>query len=259
MKRVLVTGASGQLGLSIQDIADEHINIEFVFFDSESLDINDLEKKSKIFISGNFDWCINCAAYSNVEQAEKTPEMAYHTNAEGVKKLALACKKHNITLVHISTDYVFNGKKDLPYTPDDIPNPINEYGKSKLKGEQYIQQVLDNYYIVRSSWLYHKKHGNNFYKTILRKARKGETLRITSKEKGCPTNTKKLTKYLISLILEENQQFGVYHYTDGNAMTWYDFAEIILLENHLKGITNLIKDDDYITFAKRPKFSVLAN
>ncbi len=147
MKRILVTGALGQLGLSIQDIATEYTDLEFVFTSSEVLDITDTEMVNNAFASGNFDWCINCAAYSNVEQAEKTPEMAFKVNAEGVKNLALACKQIQATLVHISTDYVFNGEKGSPYTPEDLPSPINEYGRSKLKGEQYIQQILSKYFI----------------------------------------------------------------------------------------------------------------
>ncbi|MBU2904909.1 dTDP-4-dehydrorhamnose reductase [Arenibacter algicola] len=257
IKRILVTGASGQLGLSIQDIAMEYPQLVFVFANSEALDITDYVQVDKIIENGNFDYCINCAAYTNVEHAEKSPEMAFKVNAEAVKHLALACKQYGVTLIHISTDYVFDGEKGSPYTVDDQPNPINMYGKSKWEGEKYIQEILDKYFIVRTSWLYHKKHGNNFYKTILKKAKKGEVLRITDEQIGCPTNAANLAKFLLKHILTENQEYGIYHFTDGQVMSWYGFAQNILKENGLKSTTNIVKENNYRSFAKRPKNSIL--
>lgn len=257
LKRILVTGASGQLGLSLQDLAHEHPNLEFIFKNSKDLDITDRERINKIFEIGGFDYCINCAAYTKVDEAEKNPKMAFNVNAEAVKNLALVCKNNNVTLIHISTDYVFDGEKGSPYTVDDQPNPINLYGKSKWEGEKYIQEIWDKYFIVRTSWLYHKIHGHNFYKTILAKAKKGEELRITDKEIGCPTNAANLAKFLLKLILAENQNFGIYHYSDGQIMSWYRFALCILEENGLKNTTNIVKDNNYRSFAHRPKFSVL--
>ena len=121
---------------------------------SKELDITRLKMVEEIFGSNQFDFCINCAAYTNVEQAEKQPDKAFVINGEGVKNIAIACKANNVVLIHISTDYVFDGAKETPYSVKDQPNPINEYGKSKLLGEQYIQQILKKYYIVRTSWLY---------------------------------------------------------------------------------------------------------
>ncbi|WP_150452169.1 dTDP-4-dehydrorhamnose reductase [Arenibacter lacus] len=257
IKRVLVTGANGQLGLSLQDISGHYSNLKFVFADSKELDITNLEMVNQYFKIGNFHYCINCAAYTNVEQAEKTPEIAFKVNAEGVKNLALACMENQVILIHISTDYVFDGEKGSPYTIHDSPNPINQYGKSKLAGEQYLQEILRNHFIVRTSWLYHKTHGKNFYKTILEKAKKGETLRITDRETGCPTNSENLAKFLVNLITTENHVYGIHHFTDGNAMSWYQFALNIIEENNLKNNTKIIKDNSYQTVAERPKYSVL--
>ncbi|WP_086476190.1 dTDP-4-dehydrorhamnose reductase [Arenibacter amylolyticus] len=257
IKRVLVTGANGQLGLSIQDISDQNSNLEFVFADSKELNITNLEMVNQYFQTGKFDYCINCAAYTNVEQAEKTPEIAFKVNAEGVKNLSLACKENQVILIHISTDYVFDGEKDSPYTIHDSTNPINQYGKSKLAGEQILQRTWRNHFIVRTSWLYHKIHGKNFYKTILEKAKKGETLRITDREIGCPTNSENLAKFLVNLITTDNHAYGLHHFTDGKAMSWYDFAISILEEYNLKENTNIIRDNSYQTLAKRPRYSVM--
>ena len=257
IKRVLVTGASGQLGRSLQDLAHEYPKLEFVFMDSKDLDITDSEKVNKTIELGAFEHCINCAAYTNVEQSEKSPEKAFKVNAEAVKNLALLCKKYHVTLTHISTDYVFDGEKGSTYTVDDQPNPINEYGKSKWEGEKYIQEIMDQYYIVRTSWLYHKKYGHNFYKTILEKARKGEVLRITDEQVGCPTDAAHLAKYIMELVLTANQEYGIYHFTDGQAMSWFKFAKNIIEENGLKNTTKIDKDNNYRSFAKRPQISVL--
>ncbi|WP_034256689.1 dTDP-4-dehydrorhamnose reductase [Arenibacter latericius] len=257
IKRILVTGANGQLGLSIKDIAIDYPEMEFIFANSLDLDITDPEMVNDLFQTGSFDYCINCAAYTNVEQAEKTPELAYKVNAEGVKNLSMACKENQVVLIHISTDYVFDGEKGSPYTIHDSTNPINQYGKSKLVGEQYIQQLWRNHFIVRTSWLYHKVHGKNFYKTILEKAKKGDELRIIDKEVGCPTNAANLAKFILDLIATENHAYGLYHFTGEQAMSWYDFAISILEKNNLKETTNVIRDNSYQTLAKRPKYSVM--
>ena len=182
-KRVLVTGANGQLGKTINELFSKNEdNLKFTFATRAELDITK-EANLKVFFRNNkFDYCINCAAYTNVEQAEKTPKTAYKVNAEGVKYLAEACKETDTVLIHISTDYVFDGEKTEPYTVKDKPNPINEYGKSKLLGEQHIQDILEKYFIIRTSWLYSKKYGNNFYKTILEKAKAEKELFITDEQ-----------------------------------------------------------------------------
>lgn len=257
-KRVLVTGAKGQLGLTIKELfKDNNDNLDFAFVTKKELDITDKESLKQYFNTNHFDYCINCAAYTNVEQSEKTPKIAYQVNGEGVKYLAKACKEHKITLIHISTDYVFDGEKTEPYTVEDEPNPINEYGKSKLLGEQYIQEVLEDYFIIRTSWLYSKKYENNFYRTILKKAKANETLSVTDEQKGCPTNTENLANYILSLVKDESKNYGIKHFCDNKAMTWYDFAEEVLKNNNLTDKTKLVKAKNYRTFAQRPKNSVL--
>lgn len=259
-KKVLVTGANGQLGKTIEELSANSLSKQdFVFMSKSELDITDLHSLKKLFSKYSFDYVINCAAYTNVEQAEKTPEIAFRVNALGVNNLSKLCDRYDIVLIHISTDYVFDGKKEEPYDIEDLPNPINEYGKSKLLGEQHIQKILNKYFIIRTSWLYSKKYGNNFYKVILKKAKTQEDLYVTDKEKGCPTNTVNISYFIYELITKKNNNFGIYHFSGKNEMTWYDFAKEILLENGLLDKINLVKADNYVTFAKRPKYSVLAN
>lgn len=257
MSRILVTGSKGQLGMSLQEIAKDYSDFNFVFIDSKTLDITDSDAVDAIFESVSFDYCINCAAYTNVEQAEKEPDKAFAVNAEGVRNITNACKKDQVVLLQISTDYIFDGEKETGYLPSDTPNPINVYGASKLKGEEIVQGELSDYFIVRTSWLYNKSYGHNFYRTILRKAKAGENLMVTEDQRGCPTNTENLAKFLLSLIANKNKKFGVYHFSDGIAMTWYGFAKNILEANGLMGLVKLEKAKNYRTFAARPKNSVL--
>lgn len=257
--KVLVTGANGQLGKTIKELySQNNLNLEFVFTNKKSLDITEENQISKLFDANNFKYCINCAAYTNVEQAEKTPEIAFRINADGVKKLVKKCKETNTVLVHISTDYVFDGEKEEAYTPLDLPNPINEYGKSKLEGEIYIKKKLERYFIIRTSWLYSKKYGLNFYTKILNKIKSNKELFVTSNQVGCPTDTVNLAKYIIGIIITDSS-FGIYHFSDSKVMTWYDFAKSILKEQGVDQKIKLVKTNNYRTFAKRPKNSVLRN
>ncbi|MCL4164280.1 UNVERIFIED_CONTAM: hypothetical protein GTU68_010844, partial [Idotea baltica] len=218
--------------------------------------ITDKEKVNSTFRTGSFDFCINCAAYTNVDDAERFPQLAFAVNAEGAKNLGQACSSNEVKLIHISTDYVFDGRKQGPYLPEDAPNPINVYGKSKLKGEQYIQELLQQYYIVRTSWLY-SEYGANFYKTILKKAKTEKKLSITTDQIGCPTNANNLAVFLMEFLKAAIKPYGIYHFTDGEAMTWYEFAEKILRENRMDDVVHLEKVKNYRTFAARPKNSVL--
>lgn len=255
MIRVLVTGSDGQLGKCIQKIVAEYPQIDFIFHNSSSLDITDPEAIHKVFDSEPFDFCVNCAAYTNVEQAEKTPEPAFAVNAEAARHLSLACSEYMVKLIHISTDYVFDGEKETKYSVSDKTNPINEYGKSKLAGEKYIQLNLNEHFIIRTSWLY-SEFGKNFYKTILEKAKTEEVLHITDEQTGCPTNANNLAKYILHLIVSKNRNYGIHHFTDGEAMTWYDFANKIFEKN---GLETNIKPKNYPTVARRPRYSVLKN
>ncbi len=254
--KVLVTGANGQLGKSIRKIAKDMNGPHFVFKNSQELDITDALQVNSIFLREDFDYCINCAAYTNVEKAENNPEAAFKVNTEGVAGIAEACSNNKVILIHISTDYVFDGEKKEPYTTEDSTNPINVYGKSKLGGENHIHEILDHFFIVRTSWLY-SEFGKNFYTTILEKARKGEPLKITEDQTGCPTHAVNLAEYVIALIVSESKAYGIHHFTDGKAMTWYEFAFGILQEHALLDAVVLEKAKNYRTFARRPKNSVL--
>lgn len=257
--KILVTGADGQLGLTIKELFEGTDDFEFVFVNKEGLDITSRKKVRKVFSENNFDYCINCAAYTDVEQAEKTPEITYKVNSEGVKNIAESCKRYNVILIHISTDYVFDGKKAELYNIKDTPNPINEYGKSKLLGEKYIQEIAEKYFIIRTSWLYSKKHGHNFYKTILKKAKKGENISVVDNQRSCPTSCIDLTNFIFHLIENKLNCFGVLHFSGEKEMTWYEFALEILKENRLINQANIVINNNYITFAKRPIYSVLKN
>ena len=154
--KLLVTGANGQLGQTIKENYESDPSFDIIFVSKNELDITNDEEIKTFFENQKFNYCINCAAYTNVDQSESNPDLAFKVNAQGVKNLAIQCKKHKIILIHISTDYVFDGKNQVPYTEEDEPNPINQYGKSKLLGETYIQEVMECYFIIRTSWLYSK-------------------------------------------------------------------------------------------------------
>ncbi|MDC6350616.1 dTDP-4-dehydrorhamnose reductase [Zeaxanthinibacter sp. PT1] len=256
MKSVLVTGANGQLGQCLRAAAESWDDMVFDFRSQQELDITNKAAIDNLLEGNAYDYCINCAAYTNVEAAEKNSEKAFEINAEAVGIMARSCHEKSVVLIHISTDYVFDGEKAGPYLPSDPPNPINEYGKSKLKGEQYVEQYMSRYFIVRTSWLY-SEYGDNFYIKILEKAHKGETLYITDAQTGTPTNANNLATYILDLIMTGSKEYGIHHFTDGKPMTWFDFAGQILKDNNLEEGTQLIRNNNYPTFAARPKNSVL--
>ena len=256
--KVLVTGSRGQLGQTIKELYSKNdLGIDFMFTSKEELDITDEINVKSLFDNNKFDYCINCAAYTNVEQAEKTPEVAFEINSVAVKFLALACKDSNTILIHVSTDYVFDGENNEPYSVHDEANPINEYGKSKLLGEQEIQNILSKYFIVRTSWLYSKTYGNNFYRKILKKSKQQKELFVVDSETGCPTDAVNLANYLVGLIVESKSDYNILHFCDDKIMTWYDFAVEILRENKLLHQTRLVKSNTHVSSINRPKYSAL--
>ncbi|WP_430410918.1 dTDP-4-dehydrorhamnose reductase [Kordia sp.] len=258
MKTVLVTGANGQLGQCIQKIRHQFTDISFQFKSSSELDITNAKAIHDYFENNTIDYCVNCAAYTNVELAESEEEKAYLVNAAAAKLLAETCKKHHTTLIHISTDYVFDGKKQTPYVETDITNPISVYGASKLKGEQYIQETFQNYFIIRTSWLY-AEFGNNFYKTMLRKVAEKANLTITTEQKGTPTNANDLAELVVAIIKTDTKDFGVYHFSNEGEATWYDFTKEIIQNLNLAEAEkpSLRSIDSYKTKAARPDNSVL--
>ncbi|GGW98339.1 dTDP-4-dehydrorhamnose reductase [Salegentibacter mishustinae] len=256
MKNVLVTGASGQLGACFKKISKNYTECNFVFKSSSEADITDKPKLEKLFSEIKFDWVINCAAYTNVEKAESEEEKAFKINATGAKNLAEVCNENRATLVHFSTDYVFDGKAEKPYIETDKTNPINIYGASKLKGEHLIAEVLKEHLIFRTSWLY-SEFGHNFYKTILRKIEENAELNITTSQTGTPTNANDLAEFVLEIIASENKDFGLYHFSNLGEATWYDFAKTILECTGNSEDIVLNKSNNFKTIAARPEYSVL--
>ena len=222
MKRVLITGANGQLGLALQEAAKDS-NLALVFMNKNTLDITNTQAVKEVFATHFFDVCINAAAYTDVDGAESNKALAYAINATAVETLAKACKQHGCWLVHISTDYVFDGTLDRPYTPTDTPNPLNVYGASKLAGEQAIQAVGGTYSIVRTSWLY-SRNGNSFYTKLQAQLDAGKTLRVTADQKGCPTRAEDLAAHLLTGIANQQLSKGISHFSGNEVMTWLDLA-----------------------------------
>ncbi|MEB8328233.1 dTDP-4-dehydrorhamnose reductase [Flavobacteriaceae bacterium KMM 6897] len=254
--KILITGANGQLGKCIQDVVEDYPEYDFHFKTSTDLDITSQEEINTLFAHEKFDFCINCAAYTAVDKAETDKENAFLVNAEAVKYLAEACKDYDTTLIHISTDFVFDGTKGTPYTEDDLPNPINVYGTSKLKGEQYIQGILNNNFIIRTSWVY-SEYGHNFVKTMLRLGEDREELSVVNDQIGTPTYAGDLANAIMEIISTKTTNFGLYHYSNEGLISWYDFAKAIF---EIKGIdvkVNPIPSEAYPTPAKRPMYSVL--
>lgn len=254
--KVLVTGAGGQLGKCLQKHSKLYSEIDFLFESSQTLNIASEESLTIFFNTHQPDVCINCAAYTNVEGAESDEKTAFQVNSEAVKSLSEHCKTYDTQLIHISTDYVFDGLKLSSYLEIDSVNPINIYGASKLQGEVMISEHMDNYFILRTSWLY-SEFGHNFFNTILKKADEGAELNITTEQIGTPTNANDLAKFILNLINVNSDAFGLYHYSNQGEATWYDFARLILEEKQLEEEVKLKATFSYPTKAKRPKFSVL--
>lgn len=254
--KILITGANGQLGLCLKDIYAEYPSYFFDFKTSKQLDITNQNQIASLFQNENYDYCINCAAYTAVDKAESEKEQAFLVNGEAVKYIAEACKITKTVLIHISTDFVFDGTKNSPYTEEDQPNPINIYGASKLKGEQYVQNILTNFFIIRTSWVY-SEHGNNFVKTMLRLGKDRDELSVVNDQFGSPTYAGDLAAVILKFIEEKNTNFGVYHYSNEGEISWFDFAKTIFISSKNKIKLNSIPAANYPTPARRPMFSVM--
>lgn len=258
---VLVTGANGQLGQSLQFIVEKYADIDFVFCDSSTLDITNLDNVTQVFQQFKPNYCINAAAYTAVDKAESEPEKARLINVIGAQNIAEVCKEMNCILLHISTDFVFDGSKTTPYTEDDQPNPTGVYGQTKLDGEKAIQTTFDNYYIIRTSWVY-SQFGANFMKTMLRLAAERDSLSVVNDQIGTPTHAIDLAKCLLKIIETNNQQsttdnFGIYNFSNEGQCSWYDFAKEIFRVNNISINLQPIPTASYPTPAKRPSYSVL--
>ena len=257
MKTILVTGANGQLGQCFQKQAKKYPDYRFLYCSSKELDITSKDAINSFFTDHKIDFCINTAAYTNVEQAENHRELAYLVNAQGAKNIAEACKENSAILFHFSTDYVFNGTSKEPYKESDKVDPINVYGASKLKGEEEIMFVHKQCFIFRTSWLY-SEFGHNFYRTILKKADEKAELNITATQLGTPTNANDLAEFVLKVIDSGSKEFGIYHFSNEGEATWYDFAEEILDYSKKRDQVILNKTGFFKTLAKRPEYSVLS-
>jgi len=258
---VLVTGASGQLGQSLQFIAPNYPAIKFVFCDSKTLDITNEMNCKEVFYKTKPNYCINTAAYTAVDKAESEPEKANLINVVGAKNIAATCKQFDTKLIHISTDFVFVGSNNSQYTETDLPNPKGVYGQTKLDGEKAIQEVFPNYFIVRTSWVY-SQFGNNFMKTMLRLSSERDVISVVDDQIGTPTNAVDLAEALVQIILTDNQQsttdnFGIYHFSNEGQCSWYDFAAEIFRVNKISINLQPIPTTSYPTPAVRPAYSVL--
>ena len=256
MKTVLVTGANGQLGKSIHRIAKDYPELKFVFTDVAELDITNIDDVNAFFSSNKTDYCINCAAYTAVDKAEEEVDKAYLLNAIAVKHLAEACKTSAAVLIHISTDFVFDGTKRTPYTEEDTPNPLSVYGKSKLKGEQYLQGILERHFIVRTSWLY-SEYGNNFVKTMFRLAETRDEISVVNDQIGSPTYAGDFASFLLEIINKPSKDYGIYHYSNEGSISWYDFA-VEIFKQHKRAVRVVpIPTNAYPIAAKRPAYTAM--
>lgn len=253
---VLVTGANGQLGQSLKFIAGKYPEIDFVFCDSKTVDITQKEGINLVFNKVKPDFCINTAAYTAVDKAESEPEKAFEINVIGVKNLAEVCLDFKTKLIHVSTDFVFDGAKKTPYTEDDYTNPKSVYGQTKLDGEKAVQAVLKDYFIVRTSWVY-SQFANNFMKTMLRLGAEREHLSVVDDQIGTPTNAVDLAEALIKIIKSDKKAYGIYNFSNEGSCSWFDFAKKIFEINKVTIDLQPIPTTQFPTPAERPKFSVL--
>ena len=257
--KILVTGANGQLGWELQRAKPG--DCELTALSRDQLDITDLEQVNNTINSIKPDWIINAAAYTAVDKAESDSEGAYAINADGAANLATAAQASNVRLLHISTDFIFDGKNNRPYLPDDNPNPLGVYGASKLAGEQKVRELLgDETLIIRTAWVY-SSHGNNFVKTMLRLMEERDTLGVIEDQVGTPSWAAEIATAIYLSI--ENNLRGVYHWTDTGAASWYDFSVAIYELGQEAGLIsnsvtiNPIPTEAYPTPAERPPYSIL--
>ena len=252
--KILITGCNGQLGLELSKQLNK-VNNKIQLTDRKTLDIIDEKQVNKFIIENNPDIVINCAAHTAVDLCETDVENAYKINALGPRNLAIACEKIGAKLVHISTDYVFDGKKNKPYREYDNTCPNSVYGSSKLMGEKFVKNFCSRYFIVRTAWLYGE--GNNFVRTMLKLAETNKELNVVNDQFGSPTSTVDLAKAIIDLMNTEH--YGVYHGTCEGQCSWYDFAKKIFEIKNIDIKVNPVTSEEFKRPAPRPAYSVLDN
>ena len=256
MKKILVTGAIGQLGQSLQKLSQKEKAFQFLFTDSETLDITNKEEVLNFFWQNEPDVCINAAAYTAVDLAETDTEKAFLVNADGTENLALACAEYNAQFIHVSTDYVFDGTNNLEYTEEDFTNPLGVYGASKLAGEELALEANPCTIILRTSWVY-SEFGKNFVKTMLSLFATKEELNVVADQYGQPTNATDLAEAILTIVKTEKKTPGIFNFSNEGKISWYDFAQKIAELSGSKIKINPIVTSQYPTPAKRPQNSTL--
>ena len=258
MKEILVTGSNGQLGSEIRQLEKQYPGFAFTYTDVGELDLTDEKAVDDFLKSTSFDFCINCAAYTAVDKAEDDRELARLINATAVEYLTKACAHQNTYLVHISTDYVFDGTNYRPYVETDPPSPNSFYGLTKHEGEEAMGKFAGSGLIIRTAWLY-SSFGNNFVKTMLRLGKEREVLGVVADQIGSPTYAGDLARAILDILSGEKLKEGVeiYHYSNEGVISWYDFAKAIMRESGTDCKINAIESKDFPAKANRPFYSVL--
>lgn len=251
--KVLVTGANGMLGQDLCPILED-VGAFVIETDIDTLDITNAEQVKQVLTDIRPDMVIHCAAYTNVDKAEEDLKTAELINVTGTENIAETCGKLGITLVYISTDYIFDGENEDPYTTEDMPNPINNYGCTKYEGEEAVRSLCEKYYVVRTSWLY-GHHGKNFVETMISLADRNE-IKVVDDQYGCPTWTVELANGILKLL---SKPYGTYHVCGSGYTTWYGFAKEIFAQSNLDVNLQSCKTEEFPRPAKRPKYSVMDN
>jgi len=257
--KYLLTGANGQLGYAFKSVLKNKENKEIYSYGKEELDITDLEQVRKTIEEVQPEAVLNCAAYNAVDKAEEDWETAYLVNGIGPRNLAIVCNEKDIPLVHYSTDYVFDGKKGSPYTIADEPNPINEYGKSKLLGERFVQNLCNKYLLIRTSWVFGPggKPGSNFVDKVLSWAKKDDHLKVVDDQISSPTYNFDLANATLDLF--DQRAWGLYHITNSGSCSRYEWAKYFLNNIGWEGTLEAAKSSDFETKAERPAITILSN
>lgn len=252
--KILVTGAKGQLGEAV--VEQLNVNHKVIGYKREELDITDAVKVNEIVTSIEPDWIFHCAAYTNVEAAEdEAKDLNWNVNVTGSVNIAKAAKAVNAGLIYISTDYVFDGQSSIDYEVEDATNPINEYGRAKLAGEEEVERHCPGAYIIRTSWVF-GEHGRNFVYTMLSLSTKNTKLKVVNDQYGRPTYAYDLASFMIYMMEKNDASPGVYHFSNENHCSWYEFARTILKNKDV--IVEPCDSTEFIQKASRPQRSVLS-
>lgn len=258
-KNILVTGSNGQLGSELQELSLKYPYYNFLFTSRVELPVENIDAVNSFFAKKEIHYCINCAAYTSVDQAEAEKERAFLINAEAAGLLALVCNSYKTKLIHISTDYVYDGTKKLPLKEDGAVAPLNTYGSSKLKGEELVIERNPSALIIRTSWVY-SVYGNNFVKTMLRLLREKESINVINDQQGSPTYAADLASVIMKFIdaMTQNVKYsGIINYSNEGITTWFDFA--MAIKEYINSSCKVlpVSTSQYPTPAKRPLYSVL--